>query len=250
MADTTTDEAEVFRPQALGRLQTADDLDAYIQVTSPSGWIVLVASIVFLVSIIIWSNTALVPTTRTFSGLQNGEYINAWVDEATFHNIKEGQTTAKVAGVKARLIDIDDTPMSRSEILTYLQYDYLTSSAITYDWNYLIVLKLEDELKVNQRSEAQKRANDEVADNDSLDEAVDTEKAGDADETGDAEKAGDTDEAGDAEKAGDADEVGEAVDADEAVAAVEDFIYYDERLVPVDVTTAETHPIRLVFQGE
>lgn len=188
MADTTTDEAEVFRPQALGRLQTADDLDAYIRVTSQSGWIVLIAAIVFLAAIIVWSNTALIPTTRTFSGLQEDDFITAWVDEATYHNIKSGQTTAKVAGIRAKLLTADDTPMSRSEIMGFLGYDFLTQVATIFDWNYVIVLRLEGELKTNERSEPiQVESGDET---------------------------------------------------------------YEARLVPVDVTTAETHPIRLVFQGE
>lgn len=187
MADTTTDD-EMFRPQALGRLQTTDDLDAYIRVTSPSGWVVLAAAVAFLLGILIWSNTASIPTTHTFSGLQDDINVTAWVDSKTFESIKDSHTTAVVGGIRANVATYNETPFSKSEILEFLGSDYMTRAATVFDWNYLIYLELEEKPETTDISDESP-----YMDQDDWDEV---------------------------------------------------------RLVPVEITTAETHPIRLVFESE
>lgn len=158
MQDDTTNGSEIFRPQALSRLASADDLDRYIRVTRPSGWVVLIASLCLLLGIGIWSVAGSIPTTKTFSGILSETDVVCWVDETTYQRMRQGNVQARVADVGSTEVLYDNIPLSSAEILKFLSNEYLAvsgdylSTVITsYDWNYLVFVTLESEVPQNER---------------------------------------------------------------------------------------------------
>ena len=289
MADVKTDDRDMFRPQGLSRLRSADDLDAYIQVTSPSGWVVLLAAFFFLMGVIVWANTAQIPTTRTFSGLLWERDVVAWVDYDTLQDVQDGNTALTIAGIRAKLTGYESSPVSESEIYSMLGSDYMSEASTTFNWNYLVYAELEkdlDRLDISDNLSPLREIEDAVTTgiDETLTEVIgtdegapagtdgtaatdattstDAEAAVKADIDAEAAKQADTDADVETAKKDDADEGKGDTDQEKSDAEAkadtdsdtedtddetEDFSVYDMRLVPVEITTSETHPIRLVF---
>ena len=45
----------VFRQSSIDRVQSPEQLNDYIKVSNPSGWVVIIAAIILLGSILVWS---------------------------------------------------------------------------------------------------------------------------------------------------------------------------------------------------
>lgn len=45
----------VFRQSSIDRVQSPEQLNDYIKVSNPSAWIIMIAAIILLVSVLVWS---------------------------------------------------------------------------------------------------------------------------------------------------------------------------------------------------
>ena len=45
----------VFRQSSIDRVQSPEQLNDYIKVSNPSAWIIIIAAIILLVSVLVWS---------------------------------------------------------------------------------------------------------------------------------------------------------------------------------------------------
>ena len=144
MADTQGEGASIFRQSAMSRIASADDLDKYIKVTNPSAWVVLLASVLLIAGLAVWSATAIIPTTIQVTGIATGDTVTCWVDTETEEKIEEGGAYATVMDVEATQIEIDTLPWSKSEVKDKIGSDYLMESVSLVDWNYELTIKLPD----------------------------------------------------------------------------------------------------------
>lgn len=142
MADTQGEGSRIFRQSAMSRISSADDLDKYIKVTNPSAWVVLVAALLLIGGLIVWSATAIIPTTVSVTGvLQNGT-VTCWVDADTCDKIRAGGVRAEVLDTPATDIQVADMPMSAAEVKHSLSSDYESESLKLTDWNYMVTMTL------------------------------------------------------------------------------------------------------------
>ena len=140
------DASSMFRPSAMNHMTSADQLDRYIVITNPSGWIVLIAAVIYLVSLIVWASSAVIPENKTFTGMMENDKITCWVDEEAYQTIKRGGTVARVHDVKLGMpTDVRDLPLSEYELSNYFG-DYLTDNVKTFEWNYLVTFNTVPEL--------------------------------------------------------------------------------------------------------
>ena len=63
--------SDLFREKSLERISSPEQLDDYIRVTTPSVWLVLIATVILLVGIIIWSFFGTVEMVRDDGSMQN-----------------------------------------------------------------------------------------------------------------------------------------------------------------------------------
>lgn len=147
MAETQGKGASIFRQSAMSRIASADDLDKYVRVTNPSAWLVLLAAAVFIGGLVIWSLTAVIPTTVSLTGLYVDGEVVCWVNEDVAQKLKTGNGRATILGEEVSDLEVSDVPWSRSEVDNYLTSDYLAQSVSTEDWNYLVQLGCPDGLK-------------------------------------------------------------------------------------------------------
>ena len=147
MADAGEHAEDVFRRSTINRIASADELDHYIKVTNPSAWAVLLAALLLVAGILVWALVAIVPVTVettgiTFNHPDTGEALVAcWVDETTASRIEESGVKASVDGVEAESAELDKTPMSATEVVSFLGSDFYIQSIDLDKWNYLVVIE-------------------------------------------------------------------------------------------------------------
>ena len=57
----------LFRKSSLDRVQSPEQLNDYIRVPNPSGWVVVIATLVFLIAALIWGALAWLPAPQAAS---------------------------------------------------------------------------------------------------------------------------------------------------------------------------------------
>ena len=134
MADTGS---SIFNQQARERLQSPDDLDRYVRVTSPSVWVVLGAILALLFGLLAWgifgSVSASVGATAT---RLNGQTI-CLLNAESAAKVEQGDE-AVVDGQLTKVASISKTPLSSDEASKLISNDFLTNTLMTGDWAYLV----------------------------------------------------------------------------------------------------------------
>ena len=74
---------QVFRQKSLDRLSSPEALNDYMHVTSPSVWIMLIATIILLAGIIVWSNFAVIESRVTGTAVVNEDKISVILEDKT-----------------------------------------------------------------------------------------------------------------------------------------------------------------------
>lgn len=154
MAGEDANAEGAFRPSAMNRIASADELDHYIKVTNPSAWVVVCAALLLAVGVIVWAVVAIVPVTVSTTGVllpdaENGDVVAmCWVDEQTADRITASGAQATINGAEAHVKTANRTPMSASEVISFLGSDFYADSIDLSDWNYPVTIvpdsKLDD----------------------------------------------------------------------------------------------------------
>lgn len=72
----------VFRQSSIDRVQSPEQLNDYIKVSNPSGWVVIIAAIILLGSVLIWGVFGTVEMKKTITSIdKNGETVIHTVSE-------------------------------------------------------------------------------------------------------------------------------------------------------------------------
>ena len=84
-------EQSVFRKESLKRVSSPEQLNEYLQVTSPTSWIVFGAALLLIVSLLIWSSvTAVESYAAGKAEVQDGVLTLVFDDTAKAENIEVG----------------------------------------------------------------------------------------------------------------------------------------------------------------
>ena len=146
MADEGANAGEVFRRSTMNRIASADELDHYIKVTNPSAWIITCAALLLIAGVIVWAVVAIVPVTVSTTGimlqgpLDNDDVVVCWVNEDTADKIMESGAKALIDDVEAKDVEVNDVPMSASEVINFLGNDSYASSLNLSDWSYRVTI--------------------------------------------------------------------------------------------------------------
>lgn len=67
----------VFRQSSIDRVQSPEQLNDYIKVSNPSGWVIIIAAIILLGSILVWSIFGTVEINEKVTTIdKNGNTVN------------------------------------------------------------------------------------------------------------------------------------------------------------------------------
>ena len=84
-------ENPIFRKKSLDRISSPEALDDYLHVTTPSVWLILVAIIMLLAGMLIWSNIASIDSFATgHAQVQDGKMYIEFDNEQIARNVQSG----------------------------------------------------------------------------------------------------------------------------------------------------------------
>ena len=84
-------ENPIFRKKSLDRISSPEALDDYLHVTTPSVWLILIAIIMLLIGILIWSYVASIDSFATGRAqVENGKMYIEFDNEQIARNVQSG----------------------------------------------------------------------------------------------------------------------------------------------------------------
>ena len=99
-------ENPIFRKKSLDRISSPEALDDYLHVTTPSVWLILIAIIMLLVGMLIWSYVASIDSFATGRAqVENGKMYIEFDNEQIARNVqsgmivKSGETQSRISSV-------------------------------------------------------------------------------------------------------------------------------------------------------
>ena len=83
----------LFRKKSVDRISSPEQLNDYLRVTSPAVWVILLAVVLLLAGLLIWSSTAVIESYAEGSAeVKNGIMTIRFTDQNFAKNIEEGMT--------------------------------------------------------------------------------------------------------------------------------------------------------------
>ena len=147
-ADVAQGLKPIFNKRASERLQTPDDLDRYVRVTTPSVWVALVAVFALIAGMLSWGLFGSVSTDINVTGAsaQPGKVI-CMLDVDTVADVKVGDV-AYAGNHETKVADISSLPLSRDETDKLFTSDYLVDAIMPGEWGYVVTLDVPSDVPV------------------------------------------------------------------------------------------------------
>lgn len=112
---------EIFRKESLEKIESPDDLDRYVKVTTPRTWILLVAIVVLLIGGCIWGFLGELNTVVKGSCMAEGGKLHCMVYESDAEKLNAGDKI-KIADTFGEVTDINIFPTAYAEIAAMYNY--------------------------------------------------------------------------------------------------------------------------------
>lgn len=129
----------IFNQQARNRLNSPDDLDKYVRVTTPSVWVVLVGILALLLGVLGWGVFGSVATSVQAKGLITSDKAMCFIAPEAASRVEAGDAVS-IGGEVLRVDTVDSVPLSREEVKEVLGSEYLADTLVTGDWSYVVSL--------------------------------------------------------------------------------------------------------------
>ena len=105
---------KIFRKKSLERISSVQQLGAYIKVSSPPVWMILVSIALLVLGVFVWGLFGHLDTTMRVACVSSGGRIVCYVKEDRIEEVEKGQTV-RVDGVSCSILDISSVPEEAGE---------------------------------------------------------------------------------------------------------------------------------------
>jgi hypothetical protein len=103
-------ESTLFRKKAMARISSPEDLTSYLRVTSPAVWLLLIAVILLLAGMLLWSSKVSIDSIAAGTArVENGSMILTFDDEQIAAAVKPGMTV-RIGESEGRISSIGTLP--------------------------------------------------------------------------------------------------------------------------------------------
>ena len=131
---------ELFTKKARNKLRSPDDLNVYVRVVNPSGWIVLAICAILLIGLFAWGAVETAETSVQAMGTRMEDKVACYLPSNRTSKIRVGDT-ANADGHLLKVASISAVPVSRNEAHEMLVSDYLANTLVTSDWSSVVLLE-------------------------------------------------------------------------------------------------------------
>ncbi len=138
----------IFRKQAQDQLDNPDDLNKYLRVIHPSGWLMLLSVVVLLGGLLAWGFFGSVETSVSTVAVNMEGDVMCFLSTDSVSRIRKGDA-AYVNGTPATVADISKVPLSPEEAKVLLKNDYLVDTLMPGNWGYKVTLDVSSDLSTD-----------------------------------------------------------------------------------------------------
>lgn len=146
-----------YNQKALDRLQSPDDLEKYLHISTPSAWIMIVACATVMLGFLCWCIWGTSVESTTVKGVKSKNYVVAFADAETAIQIEEGDE----AFLDGNMYNVDTvvlSSMDKDQIIDEYSLNPLIADVLVSDnKSYPVLIDI---------------GNDKVPDNKPLDVAI------------------------------------------------------------------------------
>lgn len=133
----------IFRKESLDKVSSPEQLNNYIKVSSPSVWLVMIAAIVLLASVLVWAVFGTLPTTVTLNGVHKDGKMVCYVEDVS--SISVGDSIVIDGVERGEITQISEKPISQEDISAlYADDEYTLYLLNLSQWNYVIEADVSD----------------------------------------------------------------------------------------------------------
>lgn len=125
---------QIFRQESLDRISSPEQLNDYIRVANPSVWIVLLALLLLLGGLLVWSVYGTLETTVDGSFLIRDGVATCYLSDAA--DAAEGMQVRFIGGEEGSITGVSKKPFSYQEAAARCDDDYTVHMMGIADWNY------------------------------------------------------------------------------------------------------------------
>lgn len=139
----------IFRKSSVDRINSPEQLNDYIKVSSPSVWILLAAVIVLLAAVLIWSATGSLPTQISVNAIAEDGALVCYFSQEDAAKIQEGMNVRLSDGETGSVASIGSFPLSQEEVAAAISDngDYALHSLNLDEWNVPIAIQADINLQ-------------------------------------------------------------------------------------------------------
>ena len=137
------DKQSIFRRESLDRVESPEQLDAYIKVSHPKVWLIMAALLVAVISVIVWSVVGSLPQTMTVTGVTvGGNVINCYACVANI-TLPDGRN------ISGKVEAVSQNPYSQEEIRAEISEDWLADNVLDGNYSYEVRVIAEEDIPPN-----------------------------------------------------------------------------------------------------
>ena len=141
MDEHSKKQASLFRKESLSSISSPDKVDEYLRTTNVSAYYMLAAAIILMLSLVIWSAFATLPTIISENGIVDDGTAICYCSDTSA--LELGQSVKFNDGTFGTVTEIASRPISDAEAA--LQYDAYDLYMLDIDdWNYKITMSAPD----------------------------------------------------------------------------------------------------------
>lgn len=129
--------SNLFRKKSLDRISSPEQLNAYVRVSTPSVWLLLVAIIILLLGVCTWGIFGHMDTTISAVAASVEGVTTAYVREADAGKVCVGANVS-IAGQPGEVLSIGHEPVRASDVFS--EYMHHVSGIEENEWVYAILL--------------------------------------------------------------------------------------------------------------
>ena len=131
---------QIFSDKAMKKLKTSDDLEQYVQLTTPGVWIALAASAALLIGLIVWAFFGTAATTvETRAAIVDGK-MQCFLPADEYQLVRVGDT-AYIDHMPWTVSECSSVPLSRDMAYGIIESDFLYYELINSNKSYRVTLE-------------------------------------------------------------------------------------------------------------
>ena len=131
--------SSVFRNSSIERVSSPEQLNDYIKVSNPSVWIVLIATIIFLVGVVVWGIFGRLTTTQETVAIAHDDKVICYVPAQNINNISTGMEV-EIGDSTGKVYAIADSPIEIGQ--DFDSYAMYLGGYQTGEWVYAVKVQI------------------------------------------------------------------------------------------------------------